>query len=151
LEWTSRLEEIFEDIKKVINECPELFFLNDYSPIHLYTDASDEGIGAYLTQVVESIECPIAFINKAFDRGMSDWDTPQKIFIMLWIDGRILLRDREFQIHNDHENLRKVNDDYDNNKKVQRWPRCFQNYSYNIVSRKGIDNTVADMFSRLCV
>jgi hypothetical protein len=46
LEWTSRLEEIFEDIKKVINECPELFFLNDYSPIHLYTDASDEGIGA---------------------------------------------------------------------------------------------------------
>ena len=54
---------IFEDIKKVINECPELFFLNVYSPIHLYTDASDEGIGAYLTQVVESIECPIAFIK----------------------------------------------------------------------------------------
>jgi hypothetical protein len=138
----------------VINECPRLFFLNDYSPIHLYTDASDVGIGAYLTQIVEGVENPIAFISKAFDRRMSNWDTPQKEgFAIYYALDRwsYLLRDREFQIHTDHKNLLKLKDDYDNNKKVQRWLRCFQNYSYKIVSIKGIDNTVADVFSRLCV
>jgi hypothetical protein len=42
----------FQKIKEAINNCPRLFFLNDYSPIHLYPDASDEGIGAYLAQRV---------------------------------------------------------------------------------------------------
>jgi hypothetical protein len=41
--------------------------------------------------------------------------------------------------------------DYLDNKKVQRWLRCFQGYNFEIVPIKGSDNIIADAFSRLCV
>jgi len=40
-----------------IHECTKLFFLQLNGPIHLYTDASDFGIGAYLSQLIEGQEC----------------------------------------------------------------------------------------------
>ena len=38
--WTSAAEMAFERIKQTINDCPKLFFIDESSPIHLYTDAS---------------------------------------------------------------------------------------------------------------
>ena len=38
--WTGEAELAFEEIKKRIDESPLLFFLDDTSPIYLYTDAS---------------------------------------------------------------------------------------------------------------
>jgi len=48
--WTVESETAFEEIKRAINECPQLFFLDGdlTSPIFLHTDASDGGIGAHL-------------------------------------------------------------------------------------------------------
>lgn len=78
LEWTTEAEEAFEEIKRSINECPRLFFLEEESEVHLYTDASDFGIGAHLTQMIHGQENPIGFISKAFDSRMMNWDVPQK-------------------------------------------------------------------------
>ena len=50
--WTPAGVEAFHAIKLVISKCPLMYFLDDDSPIRLYTDASDYGIGGVLYQVV---------------------------------------------------------------------------------------------------
>jgi len=62
-----------------------------------------------------------------------------------------VLRDRPFTVHTDHVNLIRLKEDYMDNKKVQRWLRCFQGYDFDIVTIRGEDNIVADALSRLCV
>lgn len=151
--WTTDTEAIFEQIKEDIHNCPMLFFIDDNAPVHLYTDASDYGIGAYLLQEIDNIEKPIAFISKTFDQRMMNWDTPQKegyaIFYALekW---EYLLRDRFFYLHTDHANLTQLKSKYGSSQKVQRWLKCFQGYDYTLLPIKGELNVVADTLSRLC-
>ena len=158
--WTHEAEAAFEDIRQAIDECPKLWFLDDYSPIFLRTDASNYGIGAYLYQRVEqpdgtTVEHPIGFISKSTASDHSSWDTPMKegyaIFyaLMKW---EYLLRDRQFVIETDHQNLTRLRaDHYDSNKMVKRWFMAYQEYDIlDWVYRKGVDNEVPDSLSRLC-
>jgi hypothetical protein len=78
LNWTEETEAAWENIKLAIHSCPKLFFLDNTSPVHLYTDASDYGIGAYLCQVVNGKEVPIAFISKTLTESQRKCSTPQK-------------------------------------------------------------------------
>ena len=72
--WTDECENAFVDIRQAIDHCPMLWFLDDFSPIFLQTDASEYGIGAYLYQKVQQevgppIEYPIGFISKSLLSG----------------------------------------------------------------------------------
>jgi len=158
--WDAGVIAAFEDIRAAIDNCPKLWFLDDFSPIYLQTDASDYGIGAYLYQKVtqddgSTIEHPVGFISKSIASQHSSWDTPMKegyaIFYALkkW---EYLLRDREFTIQTDHKNLTQLqSDNYMTNKMVKRWFMAFQ--EYDILSwdyREGEDNFIPDTLSRLC-
>jgi len=78
LQWTEDRLAAFQTLKHSINELPLLFFLDDISPVYLMTDASDYGIGAYLYQLREGRENPIAFMSKALDARESRWSTLEK-------------------------------------------------------------------------
>ena len=151
--WDTAVIDAFEQIKKDIDECPTLFFMDDISPIILETDASAYGIGAYLYQEIEGIKKPIAFISKSLDKRLQNWDVPEKegyaIFYALqkWA---YLLRDRKFTLKTDHENLTRLKTDYTSDKKVQKWLLCFQSYDYTLEYIPGETNLIADAFSRLC-
>ena len=158
--WTPECIRAYDDIRTGINECPLLWFMDDFSPIFLQTDASDYGIGAYLYQMVKqadgsSKEYPIGFISKSIANAHSSWDTPMKegfaIFYALnkW---EYLLRDRQFTILTDHENLTRLRTDHaTTNKMVKRWFMAYQEYDILAWKHvKGEDNTVPDEFSRQC-
>lgn len=155
LNWTPEAENAFEEIKHAIYNCPRLSFVDDHSPIHLYTDASDGGIGAHLIQIVDDVERHIAFMSKAFrEERMKNWDVSQKEGYAIYAalnEWDYLLRDRKFTLHTDHVNLTRLKDNYQRDKKVQRWLRCFQSYDFDMVTIKGEDNNIADAFSRLCI
>ena len=78
LVWTEETIAAFDALRLAIHECPKLFFLQLSGLIHLYTDASDFGIGAYLTQIIEGLEYPIAFISKTLNASQRRWSTPEK-------------------------------------------------------------------------
>lgn len=160
IKWDDDLIKAFEDIREAIDQCPKLWFLDDFSPIFLQTDASDYGIGAYLYQHVTQddgtiVEHPVGFISKSIASKHLSWDTPMKegyaIFYALkkW---EYLLRDRQFTILTDHRNLTQLrNDNYQTNKMVKRWFMTFQ--EYDILEwqyREGINNEIPDTLSRLC-
>ena len=98
----------FNEIKIAVSRCPLMYFINDHSPIKLYTDASDYGIGGVLFQIVEDVSRPIAFISKSLSATQINWSTIQKeayaiFYCFQQIDYPI--RDRKLTIHTDHRNL----------------------------------------------
>ena len=46
--WTPEGTWAFNETKIAVSRCPLMYFINDDSPIRLYTDASDYGIGGVL-------------------------------------------------------------------------------------------------------
>ena len=149
--WDVPCTEAFETAKKLVDECPKLHFLDETSEIVLQTDACNTGMGAYLFQIKDGKEIPIAFMSKAFDERLSKWCTFQQegfaIFYAMkkW---RHLLLDRKFKLMTDHANLIYLKDSSD--PKVLRWMVSIQEYDFDVQHIKGVDNKVADAFSRLC-
>ena len=68
----------FNDTKIAVSRCPLMYFINDDSPIRLYTDASNYGIGGVLFQIVDTEWRPIAFISKSLSATQINWSTIQK-------------------------------------------------------------------------
>jgi hypothetical protein len=128
-----------------------LYFLDDVSPIHLYTDASNRGFGAYLCQIVDGIERPISFLSKSVAGSQKNWHTVEKeAFAIYWAIKELqhLLQHRHFTLHTDHANLVKIMEG--GSPKVWAWKQAVAQYDFEIAYVKGEDNVVADAFSRLC-
>ena len=151
LEWTPARREAFKQVKELVSNLPTLHFIDSTSPIILQTDASIFGIGAYLFQIVDGVQRPIAFLSKSLNKTQRKWGIPDKeayaIFYALkkWDH---LLRDAKFVLQTDHENLTYIN--FEGTAKVRRWKLLVQEYNFTLDFVKGVDNVVADPFSRLC-
>ena len=78
VEWTDEAEKAFFLIRRAISRCPLLHFLDEVSPIKLYTDASDYGVGGVLFQVVNSVKNPISLLSKSLSATQLKWSTIQK-------------------------------------------------------------------------
>ena len=50
--WIPEGTNAFNETKIAVSRCPLMYFIDESSPIRLYTDASDYGIGGVLFQVV---------------------------------------------------------------------------------------------------
>ena len=151
LRWTDAAKAAFAEMKTRVAHLQKLFFITDEDPIFLYTDASDYGIGAYLFQVVDGKEQPIAFYSKSLTGSQLNWLTIEKecyaIFVALR-EFEYLLQSRFFTLKTDHHNLIHLNESA--NKRVRRWKIEIQQYDFDIEHVRGQDNIVADAFSR-CV
>jgi hypothetical protein len=151
LVWTDETTKAFEEIKRAIHECPTLFFPNDTDPIHVYTDASDYGIGAYICQIVDGIERAVAFMSMTLIDEKTRWSTLDKEAYAIYYTFQryeYLLRDVKCTVHTDHKNLIHLHDD--SAPKVRRWWLFLQEFKMDIVHIAGIKNEIADSMSRLC-
>jgi len=148
--WTNEGRVAFHLIKKAINDCPTLFFVNDDSPIFLHTDACDYGLGGYVFQIIEDKEVPVAFTSKILTEQEQRWTTTEKeayAIVYCMKKFEYLLRDRTFILRTDHKNLTYV--DTETSAKVKRWKLTVQEYDFFIEHIAGKKNIVADGFSRL--
>ena len=150
--WSEEAINAFNKVKDEINNCPTLSFLDDKAPIYLITDASDYGIGAYLFQLIDNKEQPIAFMSKSLSEREKRWSNPEKecfaIFYSL-IKFEYLLRDVHFCIRTDHKNLTFLNESA--NLKVNRWKLKIQHFDFDIEYLPGNENIIADIFSRMVI
>jgi len=114
IKWTVQAEAAFVDIQRAIAECATLYFVHGDAPIFLQTDASDYGIGAYLFQIVDGIEKPVAFISKKLDKTQLKWSTIEKEAYAIYYAFRkleYLIRDVPFVLQTDHANLVSSNEE----------------------------------------
>ena len=149
--WSKEADEAYFKIRSAIAACPLLHFLDEESPIELYTDASDYGIGGVLFQVVNGNKKPISFVSKSLSASQTKWSTIQKeayaiYFCCKQLDS--LLRDRTFKIFTDHKNLTFLQSDPSH--MVSRWQMALQELAYTVEYVSGSKNYLADAMSRLC-
>lgn len=152
-DWTPERRDSFEAVKKAIEKCQKLYYIQAGGELVLETDASEYGIASYLYQVFRDPTriCPIRFISKSLDKTQCNWSTPEKecyaIFYTL-VKLEHLLRDVHFKVRTDHQNLLRAYTS--GSKKVLRWRMQMQSFDIDYEHVKGEDNIVADTLSRLC-
>ena len=151
LMWTEETTKAFHELQNAVANCQTLHFRDPQAPVRVYTDASDYGIGAYLCQVVQDQEDPVAFISKTLSIQEKKWSVYDKeafaIFYALrkWAH---YLQDIKFTLFTDHKNLTYINTEP--SPKVTRWKVAIQEFDFDIAYIPGPDNIVADGFSRFC-
>ena len=152
IQWSKEMDEAWIKLKESINLCPKLFWVDDSGPIHLYTDASNIGMGAYLCQEKQDGKMyPIGFMSMTFNPTQQRWHTiEQECYAIVKALEKFdyLLRDVRFTLHTDHKNLTYVRENLKSSKKVLSWKLAIQEYMFDIVHVAGEDNPIADFFSR---
>ena len=151
IQYTAKAYAAFEEIKKAINECPKLYFIDPNLPIYLATDASDIACGAYLYQVgPDGKQIPILFTSHKFTETEKKWHTPDKeaYGIFYGVNSfQYLLRDVPFTIDTDHRNLVYMAESA--TPKVIRWKLALQSYDAHYEYIPGPTNVIPDALSRI--
>ena len=82
----ARCQQAFEDLKYSMMTSPVLSFPDKNSQFIIYTDASDVGIGAVLTQKAPSgVEKVIYYASRSFSATEKNWTTTEKeCYAVLW-------------------------------------------------------------------
>jgi hypothetical protein len=127
-----------------------MFFLREDCPIFLQTDASDYGIGAYRFRLVDNVEQPVAFVSKSLTAAQYKWAIIQKeAYSMFYAfrQLRTILRDHHVTVQTDSRRFCFMRTD--SNPMVYRWLVDIQEYDFTLEDILGINNPVADGFSRL--
>jgi len=149
--WTPELLEELAVVKRAINDCPRLFFVDDHSKVIVHTDASDYAIGAYLFQRRDDgAEYPIGFMSKSLIKEQLKWSTPEKecwAIIYAIRKWHYLFEGVHFVLMTDHANLTFLHSGH--SAKVTRWRMELQDYDFELLHIPGRENIVADAFSRM--
>ena len=155
--WTQREQGAFETLKNALVEAPMLAFPHQTAQFILDTDASDYGVGAVLSQVVEEnnelVERPISYYSKTLDKYAKNYCITRKELLaaILGIQHhKAYLWGRHFILRSDHGALKfmmtKTSEITD--PVVVRMLEVAAPYSIQHVYRKGELHANADACSR---
>lgn len=116
------------------------------------TDASNEGVGAILSQGEIGRDHPIAFASRSLNKAERNYSTTEKeLLAIVWGVRyfRPYLYETKFTIVTDHKPLTSIVSVKDPGSRLLRWRIKLEEYQYEIVFKKGVANTNADALSRI--
>ncbi|KAL5497228.1 hypothetical protein EMCRGX_G013661 [Ephydatia muelleri] len=122
-QWTQECEESFKRLKACLTKAPVLSFPSfgtEASTMVLQTDASNVGLGA----VLEQEQRVIGYASRTLTRAEANYSVIQRECLAIWLAAQKM------------EGL------------LCRWAHAIQEFSFEIVYRKGIANGNADALSR---
>ena len=106
--WTAECDAAFHEIKQRVVNNPKLYFIDYDLPIFIRCDASKQGCGAELFQVVDGFDRPVCFISKTFNETEQRWSVlEQELFSAVWAVKKwsSMLEGHHFTILTDHKNI----------------------------------------------
>ena len=84
VKWTEECERSFLELKDLCSNTPVLAYPDYTKNFKLYTDASESGLGAVLTQVKEDgKERPIAYASRTLSKSERNYDAHKLEFLAL--------------------------------------------------------------------
>ncbi len=155
IEWTPSLDASFEQLKRQLLE-PRIVRMPD--PQHsfiLETDASRIALGAVLKQYFEDsgLEHPVGFFSRSLsgsERNYAAYELEMYAVVRAAEHFRMFLLGREFLLRTDHAALRNLlRRDLPPTTRVERWILRLSEYTFRIEYKRGQDNVIADVLSRL--
>ena len=151
-QWTDECQRSFELLKQKLVSAPILASPDFNEPFILDTDASNDAIGAVLSQVIDGKERPIAYASKALSKSERRYCVTRKelLAVVVFIKHfRHFLYGRKFLIRTDHSSLRWLMRFKDPEGQLARWLEVISAYELEIQHRAGKQHGNADSLSRL--
>ena len=144
--WTTAEQQVLEKVISEVEKQQELTLPNFNQPFKLYTDSSDNAIGAVLVQGDQIVR----LFSAKLTGGQKNYTTVEKemlaIILSLKAFRKIILCS-PITIYSDNRNL-----SFDKNpesQRYQRWKMALQEYDAKLEFLEGKNNQGADILSRL--
>ena len=153
LEWTQKHQESFNTLKEKLINHPILQYPNFDKEFILITDASEQGLGAVLSQLNEDgKEVVIAYASRSLQGAEKNYPiTELECLAIIWAVKHFqkYLTKRKFTIITDHSALKTLRTAKVPVRRRAQWMMYLQQYDFEIKHRPGKSNTNADALSRL--
>ena len=149
--WSDECEERFRILKAKLTTAPTLAYPNFSEMFILDTDASNEAIGAVLSQVVGGEEHPVAYASRTLSNSERKYSVTRKelLAVVNFIKHfRPYLYGRRFLLRTDHGSLRWLYNFKSPEGQVARWLEVLGTYDFQIETRPGRVHANADALSR---
>ena len=144
--WNDSCQKAFDKLKQMLCDSPVLTHPDYTKPFSIFTDASDVGVGAVLTQEGR----PVWFASRVLKPAERKYDTREKecIAVMFGLEKfKPYYFGRSVVVFTDHGNLRWLMD-HEQKGRLARWQLYLQQFDFSISYVKGKHNPVADCLSR---
>ncbi|GBO33839.1 Transposon Ty3-G Gag-Pol polyprotein, partial [Araneus ventricosus] len=149
--WTEECEKSFNCLKQALTSSPILTYPRTDKDFILDTDASNEGIGAVLSQNIGNEERVIAYFSKSLGKPERNYCVTRKelLAIVKSIEHfHHYLYGQKFLLRTDHASLRWLLNFKEPEGQIARWIQRLQEYDFEIQHRKGTSHGNADALSR---
>ncbi len=149
-QWSEHEELILHEMKTYLASEPILRHPNYSFPFILRTDASIDGLGAVLSQVIDGEERIILYISRTVQPNEKNWSIQQlEALGIIWAceTVRPYIIGTRVLIITDQKSLQWLKES--KIPRLVRWACRLEEFDYEIVYQPGKFNTVADALSRL--
>lgn len=147
-EFGPNQREAFRRLKEALCNEPLLLKFPDFEkPFTLTTDASNEAIGAILSQN----ERPVSYASRSLNSAERNYSTTEKeLLAIVWAvkHYRFYLYGRKFNVITDHKPLEWLYKNKDPSSRLMRWRIALEEFEYEIKYKRGTCNQNADALSR---
>ncbi|MCG7874779.1 MAG: pol polyprotein, partial [Candidatus Thiodiazotropha endolucinida] len=161
--WGQDAQQAFDQLKADLTAIPMLGYPDLSKNYILYTDASNDCVGAVLVQpcdekdsILPNVpnEKPIYFLSHKLSASQQKWSVIEKeAFAIKYALEKLdcFLHGSKFIIRCDHEPLMHIinKSSVSNNKKLATWSLHISSYDCELQYIRGITNTCSDMLSRI--
>ena len=149
--WGPEQQEAFETLQRLCTESPMLAYADFKAPFILHTDASGDGLGAFLYQVQEGKQRVIAYASHSLTRSERNYPVHKLEFLALkWaITDKFheYLYGSQFQVNTDNNPLTYVLTTAKLDATGHRWVAALSNYTFSIIYKPGKSHKDADALS----
>jgi len=149
--WGEEEEEAFRSLKVALTTAPVLRIIDPSLPFTLETDASDQAIGAVLSQEEDGEIRPTAFTSRKLSPAETRYPIHEKELLAIihalrhW---RHYLLDSKIKVYTDHHSLKFFQKQATVSQRQARWLDILGEYDLDIIYKPGKSNVVADALSR---
>ena len=148
--WSASEEKVLQNLKSLLSSTPILRHPDFNYPFELHTDASDNGLGATLIQVINGEERVIMFLSRSLQPEERKWCTREKeALAILWgfESVRHYVIGYKFEVVTDHESLKWLLS-VEKPARLVRWAVRLSEFDFTIRHRKQALHCDADLLSR---
>ncbi|UYV76686.1 K02A2.6-like, partial [Cordylochernes scorpioides] len=154
--WKNEHDQAFEKCKNLISTKTCLTHYSQDLPLYVTCDASNYGIGGYISHIVNGIEKPITFVSRTLNDTEKKYSQIEKEGLSIFFTLNRLkqfLYGRKFIINTDHKPLLAIFGDKNNlpalvANRLHRWSLSISNFNFEIKYTKGTEIPLADFLSR---
>lgn len=151
--WSQTSQHAFDQLKSCLISSPVLGHPNPDLPFCVYTDASNTGLGAVLTQKGNNKrKVVLAYASRTLKRAKKNYtETEKECLAIIWALERWqhYLEPKLFTVITNHSALKWVLSSIKTTSRLIRWALRLQRFDFIVEYRKGKLNSAPDALSRI--